>query len=243
MIMSTQSLANGVFQSTSRPVGMECRVFERHSCGLATSCQPVAARGDRDLAWPAEIRDVSAGGVGLVLGRRFERGAGLAIEIPESPTAPADTLLARVIHTTALPEGEWLLGCSFISELSQDELQRLLALAKSLRTTPSQWDTALEEQIEEPVASVSRADAANLVLEITWRGTYRGRTAHCQAPRLHVNSWPVLPGTILRVWFRKQPLDKTCLQVENCVRTQDGWSVDYTFIDTPSDEARRALGF
>src|ERR1043165_2571735 len=61
---------------------VECRVRERRPCGLKTSCQPIAARGDKDVMWPATIRDISVASIGLVLGRRFEPGAGLAIEVP-----------------------------------------------------------------------------------------------------------------------------------------------------------------
>src|SRR5271166_2079984 len=68
--------------SPKPPRGVELRVWERFSCGLETSCQPLAARGDNDVCWSVRIKDVSAGGMGLVLTRRFERGTSLAIEIP-----------------------------------------------------------------------------------------------------------------------------------------------------------------
>src|SRR6516225_2385721 len=86
-------------QTGDRPRGSECRVYERFPVDLQASCQPIAARSDRDIVWPATVRDVSEGGVGLVLKRRFERGAGLAIELPGSDDRPAETLLAKVVHT------------------------------------------------------------------------------------------------------------------------------------------------
>src|SRR5262249_48166684 len=93
---------------------IECRVRPRHSCDLEASCQPAAARSDDDLHWPGTIRDISTAGVGLVLKRRFEPGAGVAIELPASGDCPEQTLLARVRHATRLPDGRWLLGCAFI---------------------------------------------------------------------------------------------------------------------------------
>src|SRR5262249_35993927 len=125
------TLAVGCEPATARPrMHAECRVWERHPCDLEASCQPIAARGDRDRAWPGVIRDGSGGGGGLGLGRRFERGAGLAVEIPATASTPSEVLLARVVHATALPGGRWLLGCGFVSQLSDDELRRLLQLAR-----------------------------------------------------------------------------------------------------------------
>src|SRR5205085_47274 len=38
--------------------GRECRVYERHACGLETACQPIAARSDKDIVWRATVRDL-----------------------------------------------------------------------------------------------------------------------------------------------------------------------------------------
>src|SRR5580692_1103433 len=109
--MTTQALV-GHDLNTSDPWAADCRVWERHACGLQTSCQPIAARADKDILWRATLRDVSATGVGMVLDRRFEPGAGLSIEIPG--LGGGNTLLAKVVHATGLPEGKWLLGCAFV---------------------------------------------------------------------------------------------------------------------------------
>ena len=87
--------------------GNECRVTERFSCDVAASCQPPSAwrSGGRD--WPARIRDLSTGGLCLVLGRRFEQGAGLAVEVPAADDGSSSTLLARVIHVRADGPGSW----------------------------------------------------------------------------------------------------------------------------------------
>src|SRR5690349_18086621 len=107
--------------------GVECRVFVRHECDLPTLCQPVAARGPDEPQWQARIRDISSGGFGLEVVRRFERGTGLAVEIPEEGDYHGDTLLARVVHVKSRPEGGWLLGCAFVSALSDDTVRRLVA--------------------------------------------------------------------------------------------------------------------
>src|SRR5437867_674054 len=99
-VMSTQTLTFGAV-SVSSNCEADGRVAQRHSCGLAISCEPTAVRGDRDLKWPATIRDISVSGIGLLLKRRFERGAGLTIELPENGTSSGYTVLAKVMHATA----------------------------------------------------------------------------------------------------------------------------------------------
>jgi hypothetical protein len=123
---------------------VECRVYERRSCRLDASCQPVAACGEKGRNWSGQIRDISRGGMGLILNRRFERGACLAIEIAETERFPGETLLGRVVHATAQPDGRWLLGCQFFQPLSEDKV--------SLLTTPSphETDTLNAVSLDEP---------------------------------------------------------------------------------------------
>ena len=97
----------------------EHRLAERHSCALPTTCQPPSA-WCKD-PWPATIRNLSTAGLNLTLNRRFERGSGLAIELPTVGGATA-TVLARVVEVVPYPEGGWLLGCDFISELSEGDV-------------------------------------------------------------------------------------------------------------------------
>src|SRR5205814_2331971 len=75
--------------------------------------------------WMARVRDISTGGLCLVLSRRFERGAGLAIEVPGADGESPSTLLARVMHVRAEAGGGWALGCAFVSPLSDEELEAL----------------------------------------------------------------------------------------------------------------------
>src|SRR5262245_36793766 len=99
----------------------EQRAAARFLCALPTTCQPPSGWGSKD-PWPATIRDISTGGVSLALERRFERGSGLAIELP-SEDGTMSTVLARVTNVRPHPDGGWILGCSFISELSDEEVQ------------------------------------------------------------------------------------------------------------------------
>jgi hypothetical protein len=90
-------------------------------------CQAAADPDANELRWPATIVDISQGGVRIHLRRRFERGAPLAIELPGSRRAEASIVFVKVIHIRPLPDGSWAHGCQFISELSEEEVERLVA--------------------------------------------------------------------------------------------------------------------
>jgi hypothetical protein len=109
---------------------VERRAYPRYPCNLAIFCRPVAARRE-ELWWPAEVRDISVGGLGLVLLVHFEPGTILAIEL-EGPAAPVPRLLlARVVHARPQPGGGWFIGCELADRLRDDELLRLLREAKT----------------------------------------------------------------------------------------------------------------
>jgi c-di-GMP-binding flagellar brake protein YcgR len=103
------------------PTGQERRASERFACNLETTCQ--LPKGVWDDPWPAKVRNISKGGVGLVLQRRFEPGTLLVFELESAVQGFAKTFLARVRHATRHAEGGWMHGCAFASELSDEELQ------------------------------------------------------------------------------------------------------------------------
>jgi hypothetical protein len=78
------------------------------------------------MGWPAHIRNVSQGGLALVVTRRFEQGASLLIELSSPEPGVTLTLLARVVYPTAQPDGSWLLGCLFACDLPREEVDALL---------------------------------------------------------------------------------------------------------------------
>ncbi len=94
------------------------------------------------------MHDISRGGVGLCLRRRFERGTILVIELP-SVTAEGEprTVIARVLHVqraspehwdwvdrvvqdassralgvSRAAEDRWFLGCALLSMLDKEDL-------------------------------------------------------------------------------------------------------------------------
>ncbi len=114
----------------------DLRVWKRFTCDVPVSCLPPSALGGKDLKWTARIGGVSSDGLCLILRRRFEPGAGLAIDLPAEDGSTACTLLARVKRVRAEPDGSWALGCAFISRLSDDEVQQLLNYAQPEAAPP-----------------------------------------------------------------------------------------------------------
>ena len=102
---------------------VERRASIRLQCDAKGHCQSVSLQ--RESAWEARVRDISCNGIGLLLSRRFERGTLLTIELAETTTGQTRLLLARVVHATAQPEGNWLLGCALTTSLTGDEVQLL----------------------------------------------------------------------------------------------------------------------
>jgi hypothetical protein len=232
---------------------VEGRSWERYPCDLQTSCQPIAAWADKDCTWPARVRDISAGGVGLVLPRRFEPGAGLIIEIPATASTEADRLLARVVHATALSRGGWLLGCLFPSPLGEDRLRHLLHLANAQNGEGRDVETAgnrLAVQVarEGPQAPANGARLAGKFL-IPYV-LFETRISRGVVLRLLVRTvrltghWPWVEGTVLHVRLRPRHTKSaaTKVVVTSCRLQNEQWIVRYSFEGKPSLEVLRSFG-
>jgi hypothetical protein len=101
-----------------RQTGVERRTSVRYPCNLETACAPVAA--ESGASWGALIRDVSLGGVSLLLNRRFEPGTLLRVELRDADETER-TLFVRVVYVGKKGSG-WQHGCAFTRNLSEDEL-------------------------------------------------------------------------------------------------------------------------
>ncbi len=99
----------------------ERRASPRLPCDIETKCQPIS--GGLSKAWSARAVDISTGGVGLVLERRFEPGAMLTANLTSADGESTRTLFLRVAHVARHEDGGWRHGCAFASELTAEELQ------------------------------------------------------------------------------------------------------------------------
>ncbi|MBY0523266.1 MAG: PilZ domain-containing protein [Gemmataceae bacterium] len=110
--------------------GAERRASVRYPCdpesfSADNTCRPLTARR-KDESWTATVRDLSTGGVGIVVNRRFEPGTLLSIELQDADRLSARTLLVRVVRLTKEGKEHWLLGCAFTTKLSEAELLALM---------------------------------------------------------------------------------------------------------------------
>jgi hypothetical protein len=218
-------------------VHRECRVHERFFCGVASKCQPASSFGKDELKWAGVIENVSIGGIGLVLTRRFETGTGLAIELPGSDGNEPYVVLARVIHV-ANRNGAWLLGCKFVSELSEEEVRRLLP-----STTPP-----VEPVVEPVVAPAAETEPAcnaktrrvQVVIETT-----QGKTVRALIPQFGTKSaWPLAAGQIgtLQGINRRREAWKLRVQVRACRLENETWTLECRQANAiPEAELHKAL--
>ena len=99
-------------------------VSKRRPTGLEAFCRSVAAV--KDDPWPARVRDLSAGSIGLLLTRRFEPGTLLVIELEKKTESLSHTLVGRVVHARQYASGGWEVGCTLANKIADDDLQALL---------------------------------------------------------------------------------------------------------------------
>jgi serine/threonine protein kinase len=110
---------------TQPPAGKERRSAARHLCTLGSCCVISTSflpdqEGNQD-SWPAVVQNISAQGIGLLVGRRFEPGTAAAIELPGQPPRPA-----YVKHVRAEKLGHWFLGCVWGAPLAEAEVKALV---------------------------------------------------------------------------------------------------------------------
>ncbi len=194
----------------------ECRVYERHSCEVPTSCKPAAAG---EMKWDGVIADVSRSGLRLRLRRRFEPRAGLAIELPGRDGEETDTVYVKVVHVRNDGDGYYSLGCRLVSELSDEELDRLLNLNRPAEAEDDEAPEIL--LVDEPQRTV--------VPEVQlWVAAGRGRSVRCRVKRLHVGgAWPFAAGQALHL--RGVAADGSRLEhtfrVVHCREHEGAWAV------------------
>jgi hypothetical protein len=230
--------------------GVECRVWERHSCDMQTACQPLASKGGGDLIWGGTIRDISANGIGLILNRRFEPDTRLVINLPFPASGTRRSILVRVVHATPLTPGFWLLGCVFPRPLPEDELFALLGRAGSAREEGPQ-DSATVDYLTAAFAPAGGTPTPCPGQEVLLRRvrfettTAQGASVHVLADRVYLRaSWPLAAGTPLKVWVGRRRRGKpfSRMVVLSCCQQGGLWVVSYAFERTPSAEVLDSLG-
>jgi PilZ domain len=115
-------------QNLKQCLDTERRAWPLVASGQEVFCQAVACfdAGEPEMAWSGKVRDVSPGGIGLILGRRFEPGTALILELARDADE-SRRLLVRVVHATRETKRRWIVGCAYAYALSQEELRTFLS--------------------------------------------------------------------------------------------------------------------
>ena len=96
------------------------RLWDRREVNVEIRATP--ATGQTESSLNARILDVSSGGVRIEVGRYFEPGDLLTLELPPRENTPSTSVLACVVYTQASEDERWVLGCRFSAELSDADL-------------------------------------------------------------------------------------------------------------------------
>ncbi len=106
----------------AKPSGTERRASMRYPCNMETVCWPPIGSVDKARC-SAKVHDLSTGGIGLLVSYPFDLGTILNLTLESAQPKCSRTLLVRVIHVMPRSDWEWLLGCSFATALSEEEVR------------------------------------------------------------------------------------------------------------------------
>lgn len=117
----TESCSHLVTQVSRMAEGSERRVAERFPVTSDTVCtflSPVL----EDFP-PGRIKNVSSDGIGMILTEKVSAGLLLAVTLANPSRGFAKTMMVRVVHVTPQPGGTYLVGGTFETPLTYEELR------------------------------------------------------------------------------------------------------------------------
>ncbi len=219
---------------TPRVPGTERRLWVRYRCDLEINCQPAHQPDSPRL--PARIHDISRGGVSLVLSTPFPVGTVLSIELPGSSVRESTALLACVLHVGERPDGRHRLGCTFVTELNDDDLKPFGA--RRLRTSQADQRRFVRFPCSLPatyrlVRVTERKPALTKAVDLSAMGV--GLLA----------ARPIAVGTVLQVELRTAK-GEAALRMLACVvrvtaRGENEWLLGCNFIRQICDKEMTSL--
>jgi hypothetical protein len=201
----------------------------RRACEVPTTCQPPSS-WCKD-PWPATIRAISPTGLQLTLARRFERGAGLAVELPAEGSG-VSTVLARVTQIKENPNGGWVLACEFISALSEEEVQDVLRL-----------DPLYRASLADPGAPPADRGGACVNGVLFHAEAATGEQLRWFVKRLDLSArWPLTAGQTVAFRVGAPAAGASLrLKVDSCRLFGSYWVVECRLRDVPNEDVLLAL--
>ncbi|MBI3412406.1 MAG: PilZ domain-containing protein [Planctomycetes bacterium] len=133
------------------------RLWVRFATDVATNVQ-LASNG-QEMRFPARVKDISRGGVSLLVGKTFPAGELISLEFPHTGNHETHTVLACVIRVTAEGPGQWAIGCVFSQELTQEDLESFGA--KKVRHAPTDKRTWMRFPTDRPATYQKVGDPQN----------------------------------------------------------------------------------
>jgi hypothetical protein len=128
--MARQFWRRLVSRQEDGPAVEDRRARPRHYSDVATAIR----LGEGQVRLPARVLNVSPGGAGVLVGAALEPGAVIAVEVPGGTAESSSVALACVVYVRPLGEGEWVAGCSFCKELSDEDFAAFAARPAPLET-------------------------------------------------------------------------------------------------------------
>jgi PilZ domain len=100
------------------------RAHVRYSHTLRTKCRALGREGA--ASWAARVHDVSRTGVALRMGREVREGEVLVVALEGFGGRFARPVLMRVIRVRAEAGAGWVVGCTFVIPLTENDVEALL---------------------------------------------------------------------------------------------------------------------
>jgi hypothetical protein len=121
--LSAQDLET-VGAKKAKPNPGDQRTWRRFDCVTTATYERIGEENGH--AHAAQVLNISASGVGLLLDEPAEPGSLINLTLKGRHGEPVRSILACIVHTTVRAGGELAVGCNFIRELSEDELSALI---------------------------------------------------------------------------------------------------------------------
>ena len=208
------------------PQDPDCCIPGTQPVNVSIQCQPLAARSDNDIMWPAAVRGITAERIVLLLKRRFEPRTGLSLLLPEPGSDSTSSVVARVTRVEFFANGRWLLDCSFVTPLNEEQLSAVLLADK--KTAPENTPSTPPSDIV-----IEKAIVTGVVFNVRYGSRAPIRRA---VTRLHVKGhWPLTPGDAMKVWVGAGPKNDTVanVRVNGCYKQSGSWLIDCFFLGAP----------
>ena len=104
--------------------GVRRRKRERFRCPIAAMGKlQFPGRNDKLDVW---VINLSKGGIGINVSHPLDAGAEVTIYLKSDDQKTLVHRNSRVVHSTQQIDGSWRIGCEFMTEMSDDELDTLL---------------------------------------------------------------------------------------------------------------------